>query len=114
MPTNMQGRTCTQVAINAAAGTPQDLVAAPGAGLKVYVVSIVFTVDTATTIVKFTEGTGPTDLTGPMEFADAGGLVVLGGASDYPVLQTNTANAKLSISSTTGASRGWIRYFVAA
>lgn len=110
----MMGRTVTQVAINAAAGTPQDLVAAPGAALKIYVVSIVFTVDTTATLVKFTEGTGPTDLTGAMEFADQGGLVVLSGASDYPVLQTNTANAKLSISATVGAAKGWIRYFVAA
>lgn len=113
MPTAFLGRTVSQVAINAAAGTPQDLVAIPGAGLKIYVVKIVFIVDTANTIVKFTEGTGPTDLTGAMEFADNGGVVAIGDGVN-PVLQTNTANSKLSISSTVGASRGWIRYFVAA
>jgi hypothetical protein len=111
MPAPMSGRTITQVAISAAAGTPQDVVAAT-AGLKIYVVNIVLLVDTANTLVKFTEGTGPTDLTGTMELADNGGLVV-GGGADSPVLQTNTAGAKLSVSATVGAARGWLRYFVA-
>lgn len=110
MPTFV-GRTTTQVVINAAAGTPQDLVAAPGVGLKVYVVALAFSVDTAATTVKFTEGTGPTDLTGNMEFVDGGGLVF---AADEPILQTNTANTKLSIASATGAVKGWIRYYIAA
>jgi hypothetical protein len=113
MPAPFSGRTVTQVAISAAAGTPQDVVAAPGAGLKIYVVNIVLLVDTANTIVKFTEGTGPTDITGAMELADNGGLVV-GGSPDAPVLQTNTAGAKLSVSATVGAAKGWLRYFVAA
>lgn len=113
MPAPYLGRTITQVAINAAAGTPQDLVAIPGAGLKIYVVNFALVVDTAATVVKFTEGTGPTDITGAMVFAANGGLVGMGDGIN-PVLQTNTANSKLSISSTVGASRGWIRYFVSA
>lgn len=110
----MNGRTITQVVINAAAGTPQDIVAAPGTGLRIYVVTLAFTVDTTATILKFTEGTGPTDLTGAMEFADQGGMVLLAGDEDTPVLQTNTANVKLTVNSTVGATKGWLRYYVAA
>jgi hypothetical protein len=112
MPTPYLGRTTTQVVVNAAAGVPQDLVAAPGARLKIYVVTIVVVLDVAGTI-KFTEGTGPTDLTGAMTLGDTGGFVTIGDGVN-PVLQTNTANAKLSLAPVTGAATGWIRYYVAA
>lgn len=112
MPELSNNRTISQVAINAPAGNT-DLVAAPGVGLKIYVIGVVFSVDTAATTVKFTEGTGPTDLTGTMEFPDGGGLVAVG-ANDTVVLATNTANSKLTITTATGAARGWLRYYIAA
>jgi hypothetical protein len=109
----MSTPTAVQVAINAAAGTPQQLVAAPGSRLKIYVLTIVVVLDVAGTV-KFTEGTGPTDLTGALTLGDTSGFVVTSGDGDDPVLQTNTANAKLSIASVTGSATGWIRYYVAA
>lgn len=104
-------RTITQVAISRTAGTAQDLVAAPGARLKIYVVNIVVVLSAAGTI-TFREGTGPTDLTGAITVGDTGGFVV--GNGESVVLQTNTANAKLSIFPATGNATGWIRYYVAA
>lgn len=109
MPVFTFNRTITQIAITGAAGA-QDLVAAPGTGLRVYVVNFVIALDAAGSL-KFTEGTGPTDLTGAIEvladspFQSAGGGEV--------VLQTNTANVKLGLTTATGAPRGWLRYFVA-
>lgn len=115
MPDLSYNRTITQVAV-AQGSTPgtTDLVAAPGAGLKIYVVTIVLS-DTAAGTFKFTEGTGPTDLTGAMPFAANGGMVPIGDGIN-PVLNTNTANAKLSIVSAGAGSgaNGWIRYFIAA
>jgi hypothetical protein len=108
----MQGRTITQVPVTQGAAGTTDLVAAPGAGLKIYVVSVVLTLDAAGSI-KFTEGTGPTDLSGVIPVAINSGFVVLGDA-ECPVLQTNTANAKLSMVTATGKAFGWLRYFVAA
>lgn len=108
------GRTTTQIAI-AQGATPgtTDLVAAPGAGLKIYVTLICFT-DTAAGTIKFTEGTGPTDLTGAMSFAANGGMVPIGDGESV-VLQTNTANSKLSIVSAGAGSgaNGWLRYYIA-
>lgn len=112
MPVHNLNRTITQVTISQAAAGSSDLVAAPGADLKVYVVSIVFTMGAAGTF-KFTEGTGPTDLTGAMNVSGSGGLVSIGDGIN-PILQTNTANSKLSIVTTGGDADGWIRYFIAA
>jgi hypothetical protein len=110
MPEDFTNRTITQIPISVAAATT-DIVAAPGAGLKVYVVGINLTVDTASTTIQFTEGTGPTNLTGAMEFPDGGGMIVNGG--ETVVLQTNVANSKLTLVTATGGAKGWIRYFVA-
>lgn len=112
MPVSYQNRTITQVAIDQGGAGTVDLVAAPGAGLKVYVVTIVVSLSAAGTV-RFQEGTGPTNLTGDVDLAIAGGYVTIGNGVE-PVLQTNTANAKLSLVSTGGAANGWIRYFVAA
>ena len=112
MPISFQNRTITQVAIDQGGAGSTDLVAAPGAGLKIYVVTIVVSLAAAGTV-RFTEGTGPTNLTGDVDLAVAGGYVTIGDGIN-PVLQTNTAGDKLSIVSTGGAANGWIRYFVAA
>lgn len=102
-------RTCTQIAITQGGAGTLDLVAA-AAGVKIYVVTLVVAMSAAGTL-KFTEGTGPTDLTGAIDVATAGGFVVLG-AGDTVVLQTNTANSKLSLVSTVGAAKGWMRYYL--
>jgi hypothetical protein len=111
MPQHVLNRTITQVAIDQSGAGTTDLVAAPGAGLRIYVVVLVVTLSAAGTI-RFTEGTGPTNLTGDMPLATGGGFVVLGDGYN-PILQTNTANSKLSIVSATGFADGYLRYFVA-
>lgn len=100
-------RSITQVAITGSAGAV-DLVAAVS-GLKIYVVQLVLGLDAAGTL-KFTEGTGPTDLTGVIEVL-ADSPFVLGNGSGV-VLQTNTAGVKLGVTTATGAPRGYLRYFV--
>lgn len=112
MPIASANRSITQAVINATAGTPQDLVAIPGAGMKIYVVTIVLSMSAAGTI-KFTEGTGPTDLSGAISLGTAVPLALIG-SDEQIVLQTNTANSKLSIAPVTGNATGWIRYFTAA
>lgn len=111
MPITNQNRTIVQVALDQGGAGSTDLVAAPGAGLRIFVVTIVVSMAAAGTI-RFTEGTGPTNLTGDLDIALAGGFVSIGDGVN-PVLQTNTANSKLTVTSTTGAANGWIRYFVA-
>lgn len=89
-----------------------DLVAAPGAKTRIYVARIVLTSPAAGTI-KFTEGTGPTDLTGAMNWAANGGFVINGSVDD-PVLWTETPGVKFSLV-TSGAgsgANGWIDYFL--
>lgn len=81
------------VKIDTAASGGTDLVAAAGAGNRIRVLSYVV-VAGGTVNVKFTSGTGPTDVTGPMP------LVVNGGVSansDRFGLFATAANAKLSI-----------------
>jgi hypothetical protein len=109
MTTKTLNRTLQQLVVAQGAAGSLDLVAAPGTDFRIYVVTINLVSDVAGTI-KFTEGTGPTDLTGPMVTAIAG-QIFLGGNDDYPVLQTLTANAKLSLVSTTSKMSGFIRYF---
>lgn len=111
MPVSNLNRTITQIVVTQAGAGSTDLVAIPGAGLRIFVVSIVLILDAAGTV-KFTEGTGPTDLTGAIPVATNGGFVVTGNGYD-PVLQTNTANSKLSMVSATGKAFGWLRYFIA-
>lgn len=108
MPDFSFSRTITQIPIAGTAGS-QDLVAAPGAGLKIFVVGFLVELETTGTL-KFTEGTGPTDLTGTLDITADTPFSVFG--SGFPILQTNTANAKLSLVTATGAPRGWLRYFV--
>lgn len=112
MPDHFLGRTITQVAVNQAAAGSTDIVAAPGDGLKIYVVTIVLTNShSAVGTIQFREGTGPTNLTGEMQLAVGGGFVAIG--DPQPVLQTNTANSKLTINTVTAFVDGYIRYFVA-
>ena len=112
MPELFYNRTITQVAINQSAAGAIDLVAIPGAGMKIYVVSVAISNShSAVGTVKFTEGTGPTDLTGDMQLGIGGVLALF--SDGAPILQTNTANSKLSLSSTTAFVDGWLRYFVA-
>lgn len=113
MPELSTGRTITQIEIDQSAAGAVDLVAAPGAGLKIYVVGIVLSNShSASGTFKFTEGTGPTDLTGDLQVIAGGGFVVGNGAD--VILQTNTSNSKLSLSTTTAFMDGWLRYFIAA
>lgn len=112
MPISSYNRTLTQVAVAQGAAGSTDLVAAPGAGARIYVVRIVLSMSVAGTL-KFTEGTGPTDLTGALDIAAAGGFVV-GSGNGEPVLFTNTPNAKLSVVTTVGLAKGWLHYFIDA
>lgn len=105
-------RTITQVPVNQSAAGSTDIVAAPGAGLRIYVVTIVLSNShSANGTIKFTEGTGPTNLTGEMQLTVAGGFVVGNGSG--VVLSTETANSKLSVVTVTGFVDGYIRYYVA-
>jgi hypothetical protein len=61
------GRTLTDVVIAQGAAGSTDLAAAPGADEIIVVTLIIVTLDAAGTL-KFTAGTGPTDLTGAMNF----------------------------------------------
>lgn len=112
MPDTTLNRTIIQVAIDQSVAGSTDVVAAPGAGLKVYVVGVTVSLSAAGTI-RFTEGTGPTNLTGDLDVALAGGFVTFGDGANV-VLQTNTANSKLTLTSTGGAANGWLRYYIAA
>lgn len=110
MPVSSYARQLTQVSVAQGAAGATDLVVAPGAGARIYVVKIVLALDAAGTI-KFTEGTGPTDLTGAIPVSANGGFVVIG-TNGEPVLQTNTQNSKLSITTVTGKAQGWIAYYL--
>lgn len=110
MPVTNEGRTISQVVVNQGAAGATDLVTAPGAGQRIHVTHIFLVLDAAGTI-KFTEGTGPTDLTGVMPIALNGQLNLVAD-SPYPILSTQTAAAKLSITTATGKAQGWIRYYV--
>lgn len=111
MPQQTLNRTFIQVAVDQSGAGSTDIVAAPGAGMKIYVVTIVLGIS-ANGTAQFTEGTGPTNLSGNIPIAANSGMVEIGDGVN-PVLQTNTANSKLSVVSTGGALDGWIRYFVA-
>ena len=108
MPDYSYNRTITQIPITGSAGAI-DLVAAQ-AGQRIYVVTWVVILTDAGSF-KFTEGTGPTDLTGAMEVG-ADTLCGVNG-NGYPVLATNTVGVKLGITTATGNPRGYLRYFVA-
>ena len=113
MPALSYSPTIVQAAINQAAAGSTDVVAAPGAKVRIYVVAIVLTNShSAAGTIKFTEGTGPTDLTGEMQLAASGGGMVIVGDGLSPVLHTPTANSKLSIVTVTGFVDGYIRYFI--
>src|SRR5262245_22596324 len=110
MPVTNDGRTVTQVVVTQAGAGATDLVAAPGAGFRIHVVGIFIVLDAAGSI-KFTEGTGPTDLTGVITVATNGSLNMFSD-SNWPVLSTNTTGVKLSMTTATGKAFGWIRYYV--
>lgn len=110
MPQYTYNRTITQVAIDQAGAGSTDVVAAPGTGLRIFVVGYVVGITANGTIV-WNEGTGPTALSGAIPVAANSGLVVGNGAA--VILQTNTANSKLTLTSTGGAVDGYLRYFVA-
>jgi len=113
MPVSSHNRSFVQLAINQSAAGTTDLVAAPGAGVKIYVVAIVLSNShTAAGTFRFTEGTGPTSLTGDLQMAASGGGIVAIGDGTEVILQTNTANSKLSLITATGFCDGWMRYFI--
>src|SRR3990167_7664945 len=101
-PSLGQGKTLVFAAISQGSAGTTELVAAQGGVLKIKVVSYVFTMSLAGTA-KFT---GTADLTGAMDILASGGAVVLGQPS-APLFQTS-ANAALSIVTTTGAAKGHI------
>ena len=100
---NYRGRTVTQVLVNqGAAGT--TVIAAASASNKHKIIGGMLTM-TATGTLKFLDGAG--DLTGAMDFSTTGGF--LGSPSpDAPYLQTSVVNSALSITTVTGAARGWL------
>lgn len=104
--TGSHGKTLQFVAIAQGAAGTTALVSAAGAGVKIKVVSYVFTLSADGTA-KFT-GTG--DLTGAMDVAAKGGVVAVGHAQNH-LLET-AANAALSIVTTGGAAKGHLAYFV--
>lgn len=108
----MYNRTVTQVPIALSGAATTQLVAAPGARLKIYVTTIVL-VATAAGTYRFEEVTGGVDLSGDISLAANGGLVVAGSSDDDPCLNTNAANTGLQVVHGAAAA-GWIRYFVAA
>ena len=110
MPAMHQGHSVLQLPITQGGAGALDLVAAPAAGEFIYVTHIVVTLTAAGTL-KFTEGTGPTDLTGTMGIAANSGFVAVGD-TENPVLWTKTAASKLSLVSVTGAAAGWFAYFL--
>ena len=112
MPDSSYNRTITQSIVTQGAAGALDLVAIPGLGARIYVVSFYFAA-TGVGTVKFTEGVGPTDLTGVIPFVAGVPLQQVGTAAE-PVFATNTANSKLSFVTVTLPLTGWIRYFVAA
>lgn len=112
MPVHMFGRTITQVSVDQDAAGDSDLVSAPGAALKIYVVTIVLlNSHSAVGTLQFKENT--TAISGEIQLPVGGGIVITGADDTTPVLQTNTANLKLAITTTTAFVDGWIRYFVA-
>jgi hypothetical protein len=111
MPIVTYNRTVTQVPITQGGAGALDIVAAPGVGLKVYVTQFFVILDAAGSV-TFNEGTGPTALTGVMPIA-INGFIGRGDGTSV-ILQTNTANAKLTMTSVTGKMFGWLTYFVDA
>lgn len=111
MPDSSYNRTITQAIITQGAAGQLDLVAIPGTGVRIYVVTLVASI-TITGTVVFQEGTGPTNLTGAMTLTAGTPLTLFGSAAE-PVLATNTANSKLSLTSVTGAITGYLRYYLA-
>lgn len=97
--------------ISTAASGGTDLVAAPGASLRIRVLSYVI-VAGGTVNVKFTSGTGPTDITGAMPLVVNAGVAA---SSDRYGLFATAANAKLSIN-LSGAVQvsGHLAYIVTA
>jgi hypothetical protein len=113
MPSLFAGNSVVQLSIAQAGPAALDLVAAPtGRQERIFVVRMNIGMAVAGTI-KFTEGTGPTDITGALPLPTNGGFV-LAGTSDEPVLWTPTVNSKLSLVSVTGAAQGWIHYYISS
>lgn len=109
MPQFTFGRTITQLAITQGAAGALDLVAAPAAGGRIFVVQLALSAAGAGSV-KFTEGTGPTDLTGAIVLATGVPLVL--GDGNGVVLETKTAAAKLSLTSATAAVTGYLRFYI--
>ena len=103
----------TQIAITQGGPGQLDLVLAAtvGTGCLVYVTAIAISLS-ATGTITFQEGTGPTALSGAMDFPAAGGMVNIGNGTDA-VLQTLTPGVKLGLTSTGGVAKGWMRYYIA-
>jgi hypothetical protein len=90
--------------------TSADLVAAPGPGLKIYVVSFILTAGASANTVKFTSGTVPTDITATHHLGASGSLAV-GAGDEARLLETDRENEKLSIVATGGPVDVTLRYY---
>lgn len=112
MPDNSRNRTIIQAPITQGAAGQLDLVAAQ-AGCRIYVTGIYLAATGAATV-TLQEGTGPTNLTGALPLVAGVPVAEFSGSESEPILATNTAGAKLSLTSVTLPVFGWIRYFVAA
>lgn len=108
----MLGRSVTHAPITLTGAATTSIVAAPGARLKIYVVTLVLVAGASGTY-RFEEITTGDDLSGDIALAANGGLVVVAGDASEPVMHTNDANNGIQVVHSAGAA-GWLRYYVAA
>lgn len=107
--------------VNEAAGT-KSIATAPGAQTRVYVIAVALFPDDPTrgATVKFTSGTGPTNLTGPMEIGNkdspsttpAASPLVMLGSPERPILVA-ALGEKLDLVIGTQPVSGFVTYYLA-
>lgn len=103
-----QGKTLLFAPIAQGAAGTTELVAAPTDGKKIKLVSYVFTMSVAGTA-KFVSGAVET---GAFDVDAKGGMAVLGQPSAH--VWEGAVNTALSITTTVGAARGHLGYFLEA
>jgi hypothetical protein len=103
------GRTIQRATLSQAVGSG-DLIPTPGAGARIYIVSLIITALAASTV-KFTCPSG--DLTAVHDLAANGGLQLGKGAPASVVMETLQQNEKVSVTvGGTGPVKVTARYFV--
>ena len=107
----IRGKDILTVAIAQGGAGTTDLVAAPNAATRIYVVHLAISISAGGTI-KFQSGTGPTDITGAFALTTTGPLVMCGDADGSPLFASGKGE-KLTLVSVTGAATGFLTYFTA-